>query len=130
MSSTVTFGWIFNSTTPVAYFGLAGQIVNLVDGASVPLDAALGRVFYLDAAGDRTIAVPDNAGQGQSITIMHHANGGGRTLSLTTGSAGAFRFGSDITALSATVSGKTDYIGCSYNSIDDRWDVIAYVKGY
>lgn len=101
----------------------------LADGATPALDASLGNIFTLAAAGDRTIAVPTSATNGQKIVIRHLASGGVRTLALNTGASG-FRFGSDITALTATASGKTDYIGAIYSSIDSKWDVVAYAKGY
>jgi hypothetical protein len=109
-----------NVETPVA----------LSDGANVALDASLGNVFTLSAAGSRTMDAPTNATNGQKIVIRHLASGGARTLTLTTGSAGAFRYGSDITVLTETASGKIDYIGCIYNGTDSRWDVVAYAKGY
>jgi hypothetical protein len=102
----------------------------LTDGATVAVDARNGNHFTLSAAGNRTILAPSNATAGQRIVLAHTASGADRTLTLTTGSAGAFRFGTDITALTATTSGKTDYIGAVYNSGADRWDVIAYSKGY
>ena len=104
-------------------------VVVLTDGATPALDASLGNIFTLAAAGDRTIAVPSNATSGQKIIIRHLASGGARTLSLNTG-AGGFRFGSDITALTQTASGKYDYIGCIYNAVSSTWDVVAYAKGY
>jgi hypothetical protein len=106
------------------------SIVTLTDGATVALDASLGNVFRLAASGNRTISVPTNASPGQKMIIAHAAVGAGRTLTLTTGSSGAFRFGTDVTGLSATTSGKTDYIGSVYNGTDERWDVLAVVKGY
>jgi hypothetical protein len=108
-------------------------VVTLTDGATVALDASLGNYFKLLAAGNRTISAPTNkpaAGKVQRIIIMHEASGADRTLALTTGSAGAFRFGTDITALTATTSGLVDYIGCIYNVADDRWDVVSISKGY
>lgn len=107
-------------------------VVTLVDGATVALDASSHAPYYrLAAAGDRTLLVPTNPTDGQKIMVQHFASGGSsRTLTLTTGSAGAFRFGTDITTLSVTASGKTDYIGANYNATDSRWDIIAYVKGY
>lgn len=104
-------------------------VVTLSDGATPALDASLGTVFVLTAAGDRTIAVPSNATAGQKIVIRHLASGGARTLALNSG-AGGFRFGTSITALTQTASGKTDYIGCIYNSTDSKWDVVAYSKGF
>lgn len=101
----------------------------LTDGATPALNAALGNVFTLTAAGDRTIAVPTNAVSGQKIVIRHLASGADRTLSLNTG-AGGFRFGTTITALTITTSAKTDYIGAIYNAADSKWDVVAYAKGF
>lgn len=104
-------------------------VVTLTDGATVSLDASAGRVFRLTAAGNRTISVPTNAADGRMIVIAHKASGADRTLTLTTGSAGAFAFNTDITGLTATTSGTTDYIGCIYDDVDDRWDVVSVVKG-
>lgn len=105
-------------------------VVALVDGATPALDASLGTVFTLSAGGNRTIAVPTNPRDGQKIIIRHQAGAGSnRTLSLNTG-AGGFRFGSDVTALTVTVTPKWDYIGCVYNATDSKWDVVAYIKGF
>lgn len=103
-------------------------VVTLTDGATPALDASLGNTFILTASGDRTIAVPTNPTSGQRILIVHKANGADRTLALNTGTGG-FRFGTTIASLSITVNTKTDYIEAVYNSADDFWDVIAYVKG-
>lgn len=105
------------------------RVSALVDGATPALDASLGDMFTLTAAGDRTIAVPSSPSAWQRIIIAHTASGANRTLALNTG-AGGFRFGSDITGLTATVSGKTDYIGAVYNSTSSRWDVVSYMKGF
>jgi hypothetical protein len=96
------------------------KVVALSDGATPALDASLGNVFTLTAAGDRTIAVPTNPTSGQKIVIRHLASGGARTLSLNTGTGG-FRFGTNVVALTQTVSG---------NAGDNKWDVVAYAKGY
>lgn len=103
--------------------------VVLIDGATPALDVSLGVLFTLDAAGDRTIAIPTNAVSGKKIIIRHYANGGARTLSLNTGANG-FSFGSDITALTATASGKYDYIGCIWNDTSSKWNVVSVVKGF
>ena len=106
----------------------------LTDGATPALNAGLvpwwvTGVYRLSAGGNRTIAVPTNATASQKIVIQVYASGGARTLALNTG-AGGFRYGTDITGLTATSSGKTDYIGCVYNGTDSFWDVVAYSKGY
>lgn len=115
--------------TPTAVATGAPVVSVLTDGATPALDASLGTVFTLIAAGDRTIAVPTNATSGQKIIIRVLASGGARTLALNTG-AGGFRYGSDITGLTITASGKYDYIGCCYNAAASFWDVIAYTKGF
>lgn len=107
----------------------SGIIVALTDGATPALDASLGSIFTLSAAGNRTIAVPTNPTNGQKIIIIHHADGAARTLALNTG-AGGFAFGEDITELDATTSGKRDYIGCVYNATSKKWHVVAVSKGY
>ena len=105
-------------------------VVVLADTATVPLDASAGKMFRLVATGNRTIEIPTNATTGRGIVIAHTASGGARTLALTTGSSGAFKFGADITALTETASGTTDYIGCIYDSTNARWNVISYAKGF
>lgn len=105
------------------------KVVTLTDGATPALNASQGTIFYLSSAGNRTIAVPTNPTPGKKIIIRHYASGGARTLSLNTG-AGGFRFGNDIVSLTATTSGRTDYIGCIYNEVDNFWDVVAVSKGY
>lgn len=107
----------------------ASKGVILTDGATPALDASLGNIFRLETSGNRTIAPPTNPKPNQFIVIQHVAIGGARTLSLNTGTGG-FAFGSDITALTATGSDLTDYIGCLYDAVDNKWRVISYVKGY
>lgn len=104
--------------------------VTLTDGATVALNASQGSTFLLTAGGDREILAPTTpVNDGQRIIIRHKASAAGRTLSLNSGTGG-FRFGSDITALSQTASGKADYIGCIYHETDNKWDVVAVAKGY
>lgn len=125
---TLPTGLTITSTTLSFADGPRGQVA-LTDGATPALDASLGNVFTLSAAGNRTIAVPSNPTAGQKIIIRHEASGGARTLALNTGANG-FRFGTDITALTETGSGLVDWIGCIWNDLDSKWDVVAYAKGY
>lgn len=108
----------------------APVVVLLTDGTSVSIDAAAGKIFKLAAAGNRTISTPTNAVAGRGIIIAHTAAGGAdRTLALTTGVTGSFKFGTDVTSLTATASGTTDYIGCVYDSTSSRWHVLSVSKG-
>ena len=126
VSTTAITGTLSASNLPVV---TVNTVTALSDGATPALDASLGNFFTLAAAGDRTIAVPTNAVNGQKIVIRHLASGGARTLALNTG-AGGFAFGTDITALTQTTSGKTDYIGCIYSSASTFWHVVSYTKGF
>lgn len=108
------------------------KTVTLTDAATIALDASLGNHFKVTLAGNRTLGVPTNAVDGQKIMIevIQDATGS-RTLTLTTGSAGSFAFGSDITGVTlSTAANKVDFIGCVYSSSAQRWRVIAFVKGY
>lgn len=121
-------GAVSNGTTLVLTPSLE-TVVTLIDGPTPALDASLGNIFTLSATGNRTIAIPTNPTNGQKIVIEHTASGGTRTLSLNTGTGG-FAFGSDITTLLATASGKTDVIGCIYNLTANKWYVVAVAQGY
>lgn len=104
-------------------------IVTLTDGATPALDASKGTIYRLTSTQNPTIGIPTNPTDGQRIIIEFTASGGARTLSLNTG-AGGFEFGTDITALSQTVSGKMDRIEAMYNLSANLWGVIGYVKGF
>lgn len=109
--------------------GYNNAVVALADVATPALDASIANTFTLSATQNPTIAVPQNPTDGQKLTIRFSAVGGARTLSLNAASGG-FSFGTDITGLTATLSGTTDWIGSIYNGKDKFWNVVAYVKGY
>jgi hypothetical protein len=110
-----------------------GGIVTINDVGPYAFDAQNGAaaIARLNATANRTLIAPLNPADGQKVIIEHTAGGGlARTLALTVGSAGTFRFGTDITALSATAAGKIDRIGVIYNAPAQRWDVTGVVKGF
>lgn len=96
---------------------------------TIIIDASEGDTFDITLTGNKTLGVPLNPTDGQKITFRLYASGGSRTVTLTT-SAGGFRFGADITGLTAITSGKKDYIIVHYNELDNYWDVLGYRKGY
>lgn len=99
--------------------------------ATVSINAALGTHFRITATGACQLLATTNATDGQVMVVEFNASGGARTLSLlVTATSQAFVFGSDITALTATASGKTDLVQFVYNSTAARWWPIAYVKGF
>lgn len=104
--------------------------VALTDASTVATNAALGTHFRVTITASRALGAPTNPTDGQVCTWQVTASGGAFTLTPATGSSGTFAYGSDITAVSATVSGKTDYLQAVYSSSAARWHVIGYVKGY
>lgn len=65
-------------------------------------------------------------GQAVRIRIPQDAVG---TRLLTLGAK--FRLGTDIAAVTLTVTAsKTDYLGVVYHKEDDKYDVVAFVKGF
>jgi hypothetical protein len=106
-------------------------VTALADGAGSVIDASLGNIFTMEATGNRTLGTTTNGTDGQKIVIRHTASGGARTLTLPVATDGDFAFGSDVTAITVTASGKVDYIGCIYEGGSvKRWHVVAYSKGY
>ncbi|WP_281155174.1 hypothetical protein [Streptomyces sp. HYC2] len=120
-SGTVQAGLLTLSTNP--------NLVPLTDAATITTDASRGSHFKVSLAGNRTLAAPTNPLDGQRAIWEVTASGAARTLTLASG-AGGFVFGSDITALTATASGKTDFIGAVYSAAANVWRVVAYAKGY
>lgn len=102
--------------------------VALVEAATVATNALLGNRFRVTLTADRTLGAPTSPTDGQAATWEVTASGADRTLTLASG-AGGFKFGTDITALTAIVSGTTDLVGTVYNATANRWWIVAYLKG-
>jgi hypothetical protein len=100
--------------------------VTLVDAATIATDASLGNTFRVALGADRILGTPTNPTDNQMVRWEITASGGARTLTLSAG----FGFGSDITAITTTASGKTDVLGAVYNSAAALWWILAYVKGF
>lgn len=99
----------------------------LTDAATIAVDATLGNIFTVTLAGNRTLGNPTGAVNGQKLIFRIRQDAtGSRTLSYDT----KFRFGTDVTSPTlTTTAAKTDYIGVIYHGADDKFDVIAVVKG-
>lgn len=104
------------------------SVVTLTDAANISVDATLGNIFTVTLGGNRTLSNPTGAVNGQKMTFRITQDGSGnRTLAFDT----KFRFGTDLTSITlTTTASKTDYIGVIYNSADDKFDIIAFMKGY
>lgn len=103
--------------------------VTLSDAGTVAVDFSLGKEFYLASSNSRTIGIPTNPVDWKTMTlIFKNVSGSSQTLSLTTGSSGAFYYTADVPALTATPAGTFDAIVAMYNPIRARWDLLAYSK--
>ena len=64
---------------------------------------------------------------GQKMSFRFRDNGTAQALTWTSGTAKSFR-AIGFTLPTTTVASKTLYIGCIYNFIDSRWDVVAVAQ--
>lgn len=102
--------------------------------ANIATNANLGDAFRvtLGANGPYTLKAPTNPTDGQmAIWEVAQDGTGNRSISLETGVAGGFAFGTDITSVTfTTTANKTDVLGARYNAAANRWWVIAFLKGF
>jgi hypothetical protein len=107
-------------------------VVVLTDGATIALNAKEGNHFRVTLGGNRTLNVPTNAQDGQRITleVIQDATGS-RTLTLTTGTSGAFAFGTDITTLTlSTAANAVDTFDFVYSASKARWLLVRQARGF
>lgn len=104
--------------------------VTLTDAATVATDASLSNYFRVTVTANRTLGIPTNPTDGQRVLWEVTASGANRTLTLTTGATGAFKFGTDFTAIPTIVSGTTTFIGAIYRTSSTRWHVLSVGSGH
>jgi hypothetical protein len=105
--------------------------VALVDAATIVTNAALGNAFRVTLTANRIMGAPTNPSDGQMVMYEIKQDGAGNhTLTLALG-AGAFAFGTDLTSITlSTTPGAVDLIGVRYNATNNRWWVIAFLRGF
>lgn len=108
------------------------KVVDLTDAATVATDAALAihfRLLLTDAVGvNRTLGNPTNGRDGQKVIweFVQPASGN-KTITLGSG----FGLGAEITEVTLSTTGNLiDFMGCTYDAVNDKWQVIAFVSGY
>lgn len=85
---------------------------------------------YVATAQAGALTINADAGtptDGKKIVFRFKDNGTARALTWTTGSSKSFR-AIGLTLPVTTVINKTVYVGCIYNSADDRWDAVALAQ--
>jgi hypothetical protein len=114
--------------TTVEQGALAPTVVALTDAATIAVDASLGNDLRVTLGGNRTMASPVNASNGQQI-IFQVTQGSGGPFTLTWDSG--YEFSGEIPqpALS-TGAGQTDLLGFVYNNAKGTWLLAAFVNGF
>lgn len=120
-----------SSISPTGQFlvGVEPAIVTLTDAPVITTDVTNGNIFTVTLTGDRTLGAPTGMGlTRQRITfVISQDSIGNRTLTFNP----VFNFGMDLIGMSlSTAPNSTDYIGCVYNPITLKWDVVAFLRGY
>jgi hypothetical protein len=102
----------------------------LTDAATIAVDASLSCKFKVTLGGNRTLGNPTNAYDGQILIFDIKQDGtGSRVLTLDT----KYRFGSSLASgdvVLTTTAGKKDILVVKYDSADDKFDVVDFVKGF
>lgn len=114
--------------TTVEAGAIAPAVVRLTDAATITVDASAGNDFRVTIAGNRTMANPANAANGQQI-IFQVTQGPGGPFTLSWGNGYEFAPGLPQPALSTT-AGQTDLLGFVYNAAKGRWLLAAFVNGF
>lgn len=84
---------------------------NLVDGATISVDASLSNNFNVTLGGNRTLANPTNLVAGQVLNFNIHQDAtGGRTLAF----GNLYKFPGGVNSISSTPNAK-DFMSCYYD---------------
>lgn len=108
--------------------GPVNGVVALTSAATVAIDASLGSTFKLTASTAAfTLGNPTNAVDGQMIMVEITQDAtGNRVMTLDT----KYVLGPVTSTALSTVAAKRDHIGFRYNAAADKFDVLAFNKGY
>jgi hypothetical protein len=93
--------------------------VALTDAATIAVNAALGNLFRVTLAGNRTLGAPTNPSDGQVISFEITQDGtGSRTLAY----ASAYEFSTTLASPTlSTAAGKVDLLSFRYSSVASKW---------
>ena len=109
--------------------GIVSGRVTLTDGATVDIDASLGNLFTLITSNNPTINIPTNPTSWQKMMLAIRAQSSDRTVTLTTGSTGAFKYTVGITGLPTVTASTYLYLFLVYNPTETRWIVLSLEQG-
>lgn len=134
--------WVTGDDLPLSrldarYAALSGAVFTaavamtpftLTDAATILVDATKGNQFRVVLGGNRILANPTGALDGQLMTYELIQDGtGGRTLTLDTN----YKFGTDLTSITlSTTPGASDFLGTQYKASTGKFRVLSFVRGY
>jgi hypothetical protein len=97
---------------------VAPAVVALADGSTISVDASAGNDFRVTIGGNRSLANPRNAVDGQRITFQVRQGGAGG-FRIAWGSQ--YNFGNAGAPVLSTAAGATDVVGFIYNAALASW---------
>ena len=105
----------------------APAISALTDAATILVNAALGNVFRVTLAGNRTLGAPTNPADGQTIDFEVTQDGtGSRTLAY----ASVYEFSTTIASPTlSTAAGDVDLLTFRYSAVNSKWRCLRVVLG-
>lgn len=105
-------------------------VVTLTDEATIATDASIAFDFRVTLAGNRTLGNPTNGRDGQKIKwAITQDTIGSRTLAF----GSDFSFSTDLpesAVVMSTDANTTDLLLAEYDSVNSKWRVIAFIKGF
>lgn len=109
-------------------YNMTRLVFALTDAAIIAVDAAVGDVFTVTLAGNRTMGAPTNPIDGRTALFRVRQDAtGSRTL--TWNAAFAFATNLPVPVLS-TAANKVDYVGFIYNGVTAKWECLSYLLGH
>jgi hypothetical protein len=101
--------------------------VTLTDAATVAVNAALGSLFRVTLAGNRTLGAPTNPVDGQSIDFeITQGSGGSHTLAY----ASAYEFSTNLASPTlSTAAGDVDMLSFRYSTVAAKWRCTRIILG-
>lgn len=123
-------GKVKTSQLPAELTGVAPTIVTIPYAASIKPDASKGNTQRCTLTGNVTVQAPSNPTEGQMLLFEFTSQGGAYQVSLQTGVAGGFQFGTDIAAIPAGTIGRRQVVGVIYHASTSRWDVVTVASGF
>jgi hypothetical protein len=101
--------------------------VALTDAATIAVNAALGFLFRVTLAGNRTLGAPSNPVDGQTIDFeITQGAGGSHTLAY----ASAYEFSTTLASPTlSTAAGDVDMLTFRYSAVNSKWRCLRIVLG-